>query len=70
MFAMAAMPLAMKHWQEWHKSDQNDLNDLFEFNNSCLGLVSIDAYHLADMMIAASKQTKDDNGYYKIPQYI
>jgi hypothetical protein len=64
MFAMQALPLAMQHWKEWHLSDQNDSDADFEFDQLCLSLVAVDAYKLADMMIAASEKTKGHNRYY------
>jgi hypothetical protein len=70
MFAMQALPLAMKHWEEWHLSDDNDGGDSFEFNDHCLGLVAMYAYHLADMMVVASEKTRGDNEHYGIPKFI
>ena len=70
MFAMQALPLAMQHWQEWHLSDDNDGGDSFEFNDHCLGLVAMYAYHLADMMVLASEKTRGHNEHYGTVQFI
>lgn len=70
MFAMSALPLAMKHWQKWHKSDDNDSAKAFEFNDHCLGLVAMYSYHLADMMVIASEKTRGHNEHYGTPQFI
>ena len=70
MFAMQALPLAMKHWEDWHLSDDNDGGNSFEFNDHCLGLVAMYAYHLADMMVVASENTRGDNKHYGIPKFI
>ena len=69
MFAMQALPLAMKHWQEWHLSDDNDGGDSFEFNDHCLGLVAMYAYHLADMMVVASEKLRGHNNVYGTPKF-
>ena len=69
MFAMQALPLAMKHWQDWHLSDDNDAKDPFEFDDHCLGLVAMYAYHLADMMVVASEKTRGHNEHYGTPEF-